>query len=57
MGLMTGLNGARADRTGWLGMWIRTGESVREPPNRICVTTSPEVGASPAAETLRVRAA
>jgi len=35
----------------------RTAESVREPPNWICVTISPEVGASPAAETLRVRAA
>ena len=36
---------------------IRTSESVREPPNWICVTISPEVGASPAAETRRVRAA
>ena len=36
---------------------IRTKESVREPPNWICVTISPEVGASPAAETRRVRAA
>ena len=36
---------------------IRTSESVRELPNWNCVTTSPEVGASPAAETLRVRAA
>ena len=36
---------------------IRTSESVREPPNWICVTIPPEVGASPAAETLRARAA
>ena len=36
---------------------IRTSESVRELLNWICVTISPEVGASPAAETLRVRAA
>ncbi len=34
---------------------IRTAESVREPPNWICVTISPKVGASPAADTLRVR--
>ena len=31
----------------------RTAESGREPPNWICVTISPEVGASPAAETSR----
>ena len=36
---------------------IRTGESVRELSDWNFVTTSPEVGASPAAETLRVRAA
>ncbi len=36
---------------------IRTSESVREPPNWICVTISPEVGASPAGETIRVGAA
>ena len=36
---------------------IRTSESVLEPPNWICVTISPEGGASPAAETLRVPAA
>ena len=43
--------------TAWLGMWIRTSESVLEPPIWICVTISPEGGASPAAETLRVPAA
>ena len=36
---------------------IRTAESGRGLPDWICVTTWPEVGASPAAETLRVRAA
>ena len=36
---------------------IRTGKSGRGLPDWICVTTSPEVGASPAAKTLRVRAA
>ena len=36
---------------------IRTSESVLEPPIWICVTISPEGGASPAAETLRVPAA
>ena len=36
---------------------IELPKSVREPPNWICVTISPEVGVSPAAETLRVRAA
>jgi hypothetical protein len=35
----------------------RTAESVREPPNWFCVTISPEVGVSPAAETVRARAA
>ena len=50
----TGLNGARLP--GW-AYRTRTAESGREPPNWICVTISPEVGASPAAETLRVRAA
>ena len=35
----------------------RTGESVRELSDWNFVTTWPEVGASPAAETLRVRAA
>ena len=34
----------------------RTGESVRGLPDWICVTTWPQVGASPAAETLHVRA-
>jgi hypothetical protein len=41
---------------GWAGR-IRTKESVREPPNWICVIISPKVGASLAAETRRVRAA
>ena len=41
---------------GWASR-IRTEESGRELPDWICVTTSPEVGASPAAETRRVRAA
>jgi hypothetical protein len=36
---------------------IRTGESVRELSDWNCGTTSPEIGASPAAETLRVGAA
>jgi hypothetical protein len=36
---------------------IRNGESVRELSNWNSLTTSPEVCASPAAETLRVRAA
>ena len=36
---------------------FRTSESVIEPPNWICVTISPEGGASPAAETLRAPAA
>ena len=36
---------------------IRTSESVRELSDLKCVTTSPEVGSSPAAETIRVRAA
>ena len=36
---------------------IRTNESVREPPNWFCVTISPKVGVSPAAETCRARAA
>src|SRR5436190_14400648 len=36
---------------------IRTGESVRKLSDWNCVTTSPDVGASPAAETLRGRAA
>ena len=36
---------------------IRTAESGRGLPDWICVTTWPEIGASPAAETLRVRAA
>ena len=35
----------------------RTARSVREPPNWICVTISPEVSAGPAAETRRIRAA
>ena len=48
MGLITGLNGAYR---------IRTGESVRELSDWNFLTTSPEVGASLAAETLRVRAA
>ena len=47
----------RRRRTAGWACRIRTSESVREPPNWICVTISPEVGASPAAETLRVRAA
>ena len=33
------------------GHMTPTAESVREPPNWICMTISPEVGASPAAET------
>jgi hypothetical protein len=41
---------------GW-AFRIRTGESVRELSDWNCVTTSPDVGASPAAETLRVQAA
>ena len=36
---------------------IRTGESVRGVSDWNCVTTSPGVGASPAAESLRVPAA
>src|SRR5262244_58551 len=51
---------AAADRETLLRGWayrIRTGESGRGLSDWNCVTTSPEVGASPAAETLRVRAA
>ena len=48
----------RTDAINALACRIRTGKSgPPEPPNWICVTISPEVGASPAAETLRVRAA
>ena len=57
IGLMTGLNDACADGLRGWACRIRTAESVRELSNWNCVTTSPEVGASPAAETLRVRAA
>jgi hypothetical protein len=41
---------------GW-AFRTRTGESVRELSDWNCVTTSPDLGASPAAETVRVRAA
>ena len=34
----------------------RTAESVREPPNWFCVTISPKVGVSPAAESSRTTA-
>ena len=54
---MTGLNSARGDRLRGWACRIRTSESVREPLSWICVTISPEVGASPTAETLRARAA
>ena len=50
----------RASHRDGLAGWayrIRTAESGRGLPDWICVTTWPEVGASPAAETLRVRAA
>jgi hypothetical protein len=41
---------------GW-AIRTRTGESVRTLYDWNCVTTSPEVGASPAAETVRMQAA
>jgi hypothetical protein len=41
---------------GWGGR-TRTGESVRALSDWNCAITSPEIGASPAAETLRVQAA
>ena len=46
--------GAESRLRGWA--WrIRTVESVRTLPDWICMTTSPEVGASRAAETLRAQ--
>ena len=52
---MTGLNGARADRLPGWAYRTRTAESVRELSDWNCVTTSPEVGARLAAETLCAR--
>jgi len=49
-------NLTRVRLPGW-ACRIRTSESVRVPPDWICVTISPEVGASPVAETVRVPAA
>ena len=44
-------NNARGDRLPGWAYRIRTAESGRGLPDWICVTTWPEVGASPAAET------
>ena len=47
----------RGDRLRGWACRIRTSESVREPPNWICVTTSAGGRRRPRSETLRVRAA
>ena len=50
-------SGPRVQSCSGGGARSRTGESVRKLSDWNCVTTSPEIGTSPAAETLRARAA